>query len=154
MNRQIKFRAWLPNCKVMLHDVTLYPSSTIGYDYDAFALVLKSTGLEIDEDKIRTCPSSDGKIGGDIVDHFLVGFDWIWYEGAVLMQFTGLMDKNGVEIFEGDLLSHKFYDRPVVVTWNNRTGGFISEDVSFYDEATAHMEVVGNLYSNPELVKQ
>lgn len=76
-----------------------------------------------------------------------------------LMQSTGLKDKNGVEIFEGDIV--RWYD---VVTWDYsvtfKDGVFcISDDPSsnFYhlkEDINGKFEVIGNIYENPELLEQ
>lgn len=82
----------------------------------------------------------------------------------VLMQFTGLKDKNGKEIWEGDVVRwewHRMKKKPVYgpaceVTFGtlyesdgeNRTG-WIALD-SF---VTSDCEVIGNIYENPELLK-
>ncbi len=75
---------------------------------------------------------------------------WVW------LQYTGLKDKNGVEIFEGDILKRKRncifdqgYKNDVV---EFRKGAFcttspLSVIVSGFDA-----EVVGNIYENPELL--
>jgi len=64
-----------------------------------------------------------------------------------VMQFTGLLDKNGKEIFEGDILSHRYYSKPVICEFVD--GSFIFDDISKYDKS---LEVIGNLYENPELL--
>jgi hypothetical protein len=68
-------------------------------------------------------------------------------ESVVVMQFTGLLDKNGKEIYEGDILSHKYYSMPVICEFVD--GSFIFDDISKYDES---LEVIGNIYENPELL--
>ncbi len=72
--------------------------------------------------------------------------EWEQFE---LMQFTGLKDKNGKEIFEGDILSHKYYSMPVVCEFVD--GSFIFDDISKYDKS---LEVIGNIYENPELINK
>ena len=62
-------------------------------------------------------------------------------------QFTGLLDKNGKEIFEGDILSHRYYSKPVICEFVD--GFFIFDDISKYDKS---LEVIGNIYQNPELI--
>lgn len=60
-----------------------------------------------------------------------------------LGQFSGLFDKKQKEIYEGDLLSHKYYPSPVEVVFND--GKFECGDVSIFDNS---IEVVGNIHEN------
>ena len=76
---------------------------------------------------------------------------WIW------MQFTGLKDKNGKEIYEGDYLQHadgevsvvEWLDGCFVVRhfWNKK-----KSDCDFI-AAKNLFEIIGNIYENPELLK-
>ncbi len=67
---------------------------------------------------------------------------------VILMQFTGLKDKNGKEIYEGDMVRH-----------DGRIP--LDEEVTFdgaafypvYSAPSQHWEVIGNIYENPELLK-
>jgi uncharacterized phage protein (TIGR01671 family) len=82
---------------------------------------------------------------------------------AELMQYTGINDKNGVEIYEGDILGlvHKKHGRQNTkkVVWDEVHACFDWEDANgdswpdgftgFYDE----YQVIGNIYKNPELLK-
>ena len=86
-------------------------------------------------------------------------------EKLIAMQFTGLTDKNGVEIYEGDLISK---DYPFDATENitTETGevrymecGFciwFEDDYDawcFLQDPSKRHYVVGNIYENPELLK-
>ena len=72
-----------------------------------------------------------------------------------LMQFTGLKDKNGKEIFEGDILKGRKGLNPIV-EYSEERGMFIVNFqvgyVNFNDELGEEWEVIGNIYENPELL--
>jgi uncharacterized phage protein (TIGR01671 family) len=69
-------------------------------------------------------------------------------ENFKLMQFTCMLDKNGVEIYLGDIVKTK--KRVGVVKFSN--GGYNIDGwaLSFYSE---HHEVIGNIYQNSNLIK-
>lgn len=87
----------------------------------------------------------------------------------VLMQYTGLHDKNGKEIYEGDivLLDCYYYEEPafdgefkviyddingmwLLVDLENKGRGFTFGEIRSYYKA--EFEVIGNEYDNPELL--
>ncbi len=81
-----------------------------------------------------------------------------------IMQYTGLLDKNGKEIYEGDIV--KFiveidYDKQIyemvnwLVRWSVEDAYFevVYQDETGMLDAACNMEIVGNIYENPELVK-
>ena len=77
-----------------------------------------------------------------------------------LMQSTGIKDKNGKEIFEGDIVDYK--GRKAVVKWHGSYASFIYRFVDELQErksewkplylAYYHFEVIGNIYENKELL--
>jgi len=72
-----------------------------------------------------------------------------------LMQFTGLKDINGVEIYEGDIVLHHDHPQPlprVAIEWNDKTARF-EPRIGLMSEAGEWLEVIGNVYENPELLK-
>ncbi len=80
-------------------------------------------------------------------DHYMVYSETVG-------QWTGLTDKNGIKIFEGDIFSHPTntkYKYPV--TWEDETAsfGWFNDDGIGFDNST--IEVIGNIYDNPELLK-
>ena len=81
--------------------------------------------------------------------------------GLTLMQYTGLKDKNGVEIYEGDIIQYyTFYygnkkERKEVVEWiddmqDDSFGEPLSMGYRFYG---SEIEVIGNIYENPQLLE-
>lgn len=87
--------------------------------------------------------------------------DWI------LMQFTGMLDKNGTEIYEGDivksaLIHHgnpgfQFISKIVYnsiigayqISYLNMNNAFVTDNLGFKYQ----LEIIGNIYENPELIK-
>lgn len=84
------------------------------------------------------------------------------FDEIELMQSTGLVDKNGKEIFEVDVL--QTYDGELAkVVWNKELGcweaEFLSEIVDLSEVADiksnrSDCEIFGNIYENPELLKE
>ncbi|MFX3842306.1 hypothetical protein HO913_02785 [Streptococcus suis] len=96
--------------------------------------------------------------------------DWYEFENgethndAILMQSTGLFDKNGKEIFEGDVvlengwrkvavsfgtqeIEENFGDKRIFQGFNLALGGGYPEAIM------VDFEVLGNIYENPDLVE-
>ena len=92
---------------------------------------------------------------------------WRDFNDVKLMQSTGLKDKNGMEIFEGDIVTDGEFTRTIK---NHQTLGFYMLDEEgierfFSDSASLEdfeedakivseiLEIIGNVYENPELLE-
>jgi len=138
--RTIEFRAWDKTNKKMVdyfHISSLDGSVTV-YNYP----------MDYFEDQ---------SLPEEAIDH----------EDYELMQFTGLLDKNGTKIFEGDIvrisyeddenISQVKYKAPMFV-FENSDGHiwqpiFFSVDGYSYEYKPEMCEVIGNIYQSPELIK-
>src|SRR5690606_740952 len=129
MNRKIKFRAWDTVLKIMV------PSFDNWIDFDG---------------NYWTTPD---------VTHDTPNTEIVRGHNYILMQFTGLHDKNGKEIYEGDVC--KTYEIGVgnlnrVVDF--KEGSFVFTHIHCLTEVlrgwkTDYIEVIGNIYQNPELIE-
>ena len=123
-----EFRAWTEEGKTMYYDVYPFKDGTLLLSYDGFAF-----------DEV---PASD----------------------FILMQSTGLLDKNGKEIFEGDIVKYESgcYTYTEEVAYKKNFAGFGVRDantdiiLTFWVLAEnvdlSSLEVIGNIYQNPELL--
>ena len=79
-------------------------------------------------------------------------------EDVILMQYTGLKDKNGKEIYEGDILKDTKYKKPVYYEVGFAEGCFFYKylKTNTYRELwrkNETCEVIGNIYENSELIE-
>ena len=67
-------------------------------------------------------------------------------------QFTELTDKNGVRIFEGDIVKTDYFDTPAVIRYSR--GAFVTSGMFLSETHDETMTVIGNIHDNPELLRE
>jgi uncharacterized phage protein (TIGR01671 family) len=123
--RQIKFRAWDKERKIL--------ADVIGIDFPIQMIMYNH-------------PTKTHGIDGEAV---IIRQDFI---NIVFMQWTGLHDKNNREIYEGDILEDIFVF-PITVDEKHGYRFMFGSDQICKANAIEG-EVVGNIYENPELIKE
>lgn len=155
MTDRFKFRAYVEDfCfddedgneykkSLMFYGVTVYDCATVGISDDELEKQLKTQGFTDNEiEQFESCCSEyDG---------------WFTLDVDFVEQCTGLKDRNGKLIFEGDIL-YCWLNRPrkvIVEFYRNafcfNENGTYSEDIIFSDKCC---EVIGNIHENPELLE-
>lgn len=135
MNREIKYRAWLKEEEKMVN------VETIDFTDKSMQYLEKN----------------------EIIDAYLLRR--MIFDDVELMQYTGIKDKNGKEIYEGDILKYKFlYDRRLkhvtLVKFVETEANFGIKDTYgneiplFRITANNYFEVIGNIYENEELLQK
>ncbi|NSM92047.1 hypothetical protein HRD98_02755 [Enterococcus faecalis] len=142
-----KFRAWDTYEKEMLENVTpLFDDSN-------------SMMAIITDFQIKGSPgTSEIEIGS-----YDTTFNWDEFP-YVIMQSTGLKDKNGVEIFEGDIVQYRDGEYSYLGIVKRDCYQFFIDgiepdanydfiDVSNTFDGTSSLEIIGNIHENPELLE-
>ena len=139
--REIKFRVWDKETKAM------YKVTHINLDLGEVCYKRK---IMLDNNNIAYIDDREADLGDKKI---------------ILMQFTGLKDKNGKEIYEGDIIfcNGLYY----VVFWDNINACWSAETdqikkanelevdgvFQLNEDEKEFYEVIGNIYENPELLK-
>ena len=115
------------------------------------------------EIKFRAWDSEKIIYGVDISNNGTVIQSGYEYPSWVIMQFTGLIDKNGKEIYEDDWCTAKFRTKNGIQVvqgriimdefmWCIDCTGCVGDDI-FSINRLHDFEIIGNIYENPELLK-
>ena len=148
--KEIKFRAWDKASNKMLRTGDLWlPSHVKRLRSQSFPITVTNAGILYD----RGTPDDDYYVvvhkGKDCIGSFYCNWDeTLLYTNCELMQYTGLHDKNGKEIYEGDIVNLLLpafgIDENTVVEWDDRKACY----TTMLEEW--HREVIGNIYENPQ----
>jgi uncharacterized phage protein (TIGR01671 family) len=160
-DRVIKFRAFCDfgHFKMMLDEVTVHAATNmIGIHHEAFVEILESTDWKINDEYQFENENTEETIDHDKVKVYDSGEDYYFIEDTKVMQFTGLHDKEGKEIYEGDIC--KTYEIGVgnlkrVVEFDSGSFVFthpfcLTSEIRGWKKD--FIEVIGNVHQNPELL--
>lgn len=149
MDREIKFRAWDGD------NFRMYYSDKNNED---IIWTIFENNIYIQE--LTQFDTNPGGFGHEQT------YDYVRIENQVLMQYTGLKDKNGVEIYEGDIVKYgtwalesaDYYRdskrRIINIVFNPKKAAYMASDNDVWNFAIySDVEVIGNIYENPELIK-
>lgn len=87
----------------------------------------------------------------------------VFVDPETVGEFTGILDRNGTKIFEGDVLASEAWACNIIVVWMD--GGFTTKEGDSSHNLSANMrdadgfdiedvEVIGNIHDNPELLEE
>ena|SRR3990167_7443888 len=143
--RKIKFRAWDRRRKKWADYIEIYEDGTFNIAYG-----LEGGGLV----RAQWEESTDMDILGE--DKF---GKWNYDRDCVLMQFTSLLDKNGKEIYEGDIVRFQSifgvveYTKDCAFEVMRKLGGYGSSTIEEGEPLSSQYEIIGDIYQNPELLE-
>jgi uncharacterized phage protein (TIGR01671 family) len=157
MNRQLKFRIWdKQNKKWLENSSSLHCNSNW--------TICPFTGNVVDY--VETCDENGENFSASPAN------DYYWEDGKLIkepryitQQYTGLKDKNGILIFEGDLVQYNQnsnYDgMNFEVVWSDasfgwvlksKTGDYLTNQITPNGPRYNFLDVIGNVFENPELL--
>ena len=140
--RTIKFRAWDIKENRLIYEQTMTSIDGDGDEHDY--MIILSPYSDEEYLGITTSCVYEQEIKGEIER-----------AKGKLMQFTGLKDKNGKEIYEGDIVKQYKDEGLGIIKWIN-SGLFCeyqSEEGGYSELDIKECKVIGNIYENPEIIK-
>lgn len=172
MNDRLKFRAWVEDVDLedengneykksfMIYDIAVFGGYRVGHYGEDLERQLELQGFS--EDEIEQFEDDWCLEEGD---------DWFNFDADEIEQCTGLKDKNGKLIYEGDIINQVRYNAPYsskrksknikcIVKWDDLRLCYYFDNIEkemdfiyFNINEPNDVEVIGNIHKNPELLK-
>lgn len=147
MNREIKFRA--------KYIIGGYP-----FAYGNAVIQLDGRAYIFEENTLE----AEVRDTGDPEDHYWLVGGLYEVNPSTIGQYTGLKDKDGKEIYEGDIIADTYGNKHIIICCEERAR-FVAVNISaalpddvcsitkqWIDEC--EKEVIGNIHENPEMIEQ
>ena len=87
--------------------------------------------------------------------------DYVFVDHLIVMQSTGLVDKEGTEVFEGDILHHQIQtEYTFIVKYDKDNARWYGDGLSrtyridLMKHFMQYYKIIGNIYENPELLEE
>lgn len=149
MSKEIKYKAYVPE---------------LNRTVDVYALCPMNKSVFLSHQQLYGTPGDDVQVG---YSNPLDDSD----TRVNLREYTGLKDKNDVEIYEGDVvnivdLSSDYTEKvsrekfaPFIVEWSDVLAGWYPKSINGYEPDESwwdqwEVEVIGNIYENPDLLEK
>ena len=165
MNDRFKYRAYITSTidiatseekevSFYIDGVAVYEDGDIGFSRDKLLDAL---------DKLDLTKNQKEQIESDISENsYCRDYDWFSIDFGEKEQCTGLKDKNGKLIYEGDIVESNFNGLGRILYNHAALTVAWKEEVYFYGHRTPstpipldveNIEIIGNIHENPELLK-
>ena len=139
--REIKFRVYL--------DKMYYQDEYVEYDTNLI-------GIDFLNKTVTFAAYTDGEEVDNLEKYSFDENDFLYKKDLKIMQYTGLKDEYGDEIYEGDIVT--LHNSRYKVIFNMEQARFVLRDdkfemeIPFTNNNNERMEIIGNIYENPELM--